>query len=764
MLVATFSMVNTKQWGAVIVGKPDDVQVVSPERRRLARTLLKHFLQAYSHAIDVERNRIRLRTREQYSKIVSDIIAVLGSEVTDVGQALARAAQGLRKLDYRRVLFCLVDPMKARIRGVLERSDDPQVDVVRMTDWPLDHPGGDVQPFVISTRRSRIIEDARQEPLTNKQVVATAGLRAMAVVPIINHRNEAIGTIHVEREDRTTPTRDEVEDLEIFARQLAVAIEKSEKENLLHSALAKQPEPIVIFDRTGAPVFASREAASLFGIPPGWSVPSLESEARKSAWLQTVGGFALQAMNEKNRLVRPFDDAPAGQAYRRASVLADFIDNWRQETIGAFCHIQELDYLYRVFDAIQVLLSDWKDTDLVINGTLRATETLGHKWGRLYVISEDVPDRFVSKACFGLGDPPLEEEFRAGRIVLASRIEPGHESWVCVEQEEPLVFGCCPDLPEQWEHFTRQGLEVINVRNSNCPSRLEKRRGDFWIDFPLLAGKRVLGKITLQCDEDYRPEDFAFLKVLFAVTRQLLETSIRWGRMSWIQEASERAVADTSHHIATTLAALPVLLSRYRRLEAKSPGLQNLNGDFAHLCDNLTTIIRHTKESPCAVALQRSRTDIVSKLRECLSSSLPEGAWVVSGPETLEADFDPRLLAGAVLELVQNSKQCKMDLENLKVGITVESLKHDEEEQLVLGYYDNGPGVPRDLKEKIFERFFSRRPGRETGIGLGMGYVRRIFEAHRGTIEERGGPDGGVCFVICFPRYAAAKLTEGKEI
>src|SRR5207237_1318886 len=62
---------------------------------------------------------------------------------------------------------------------------------------------------------------------------------------------------------------------------------------------------------------------------------------------------------------------------------------------------------------------------------------------------------------------------------------------------------------------------------------------------------------------------------------------------------------------------------------------------------------------------------------------------------------------------------------------------------------DEGPGVPEDKREAVFERFFSLRPegepfGKHSGLGLSIS--RQIVEAHGGRIhvENRHGPDGNV--------------------
>src|SRR5205807_62674 len=128
------------------------------------------------------------------------IFAALGAEVINARNALEMAACGLRKLHYRRVLFCLVDPEREAIDGILDDSDAPAVKVDEMTHWRLSEPKADLQPYVIHTRQPKVIADASKEPLANQEVVRKARMQAEAIVPILNQAGEAIGTIHVERE------------------------------------------------------------------------------------------------------------------------------------------------------------------------------------------------------------------------------------------------------------------------------------------------------------------------------------------------------------------------------------------------------------------------------------------------------------------------------------------------------------------------------------------------------------------------------------
>jgi two-component system sensor histidine kinase ChvG len=72
---------------------------------------------------------------------------------------------------------------------------------------------------------------------------------------------------------------------------------------------------------------------------------------------------------------------------------------------------------------------------------------------------------------------------------------------------------------------------------------------------------------------------------------------------------------------------------------------------------------------------------------------------------------------------------------------------------------DEGPGIPPDSLESIFERFYSERPEGETfgrHSGLGLSISRQIVEAHKGTIFaenvlRRDGSRAGARFVVRLP-------------
>ncbi|HVI56001.1 MAG TPA: ATP-binding protein [Luteibacter sp.] len=79
---------------------------------------------------------------------------------------------------------------------------------------------------------------------------------------------------------------------------------------------------------------------------------------------------------------------------------------------------------------------------------------------------------------------------------------------------------------------------------------------------------------------------------------------------------------------------------------------------------------------------------------------------------------------------------------------------HRDEDALWISVADDGPGVPVELRQRIFDPFFSRREG---GIGLGLTIVQQIVQAHGGVLSVSESAWGGASFNIRFDHEELAK-------
>lgn len=104
-----------------------------------------------------------------------------------------------------------------------------------------------------------------------------------------------------------------------------------------------------------------------------------------------------------------------------------------------------------------------------------------------------------------------------------------------------------------------------------------------------------------------------------------------------------------------------------------------------------------------------------------------------------------KLLRRVVRNLLENARRYAAGDITVTLGKT--------QDQAVIRVCDRGPGVPPELRERIFEPFY-RLPGateRDGGVGLGLALVKSIAIRHGGSVYCENRPDGGACFVVQLP-------------
>lgn len=160
-------------------------------------------------------------------------------------------------------------------------------------------------------------------------------------------------------------------------------------------------------------------------------------------------------------------------------------------------------------------------------------------------------------------------------------------------------------------------------------------------------------------------------------------------------------------------------------------------------------LVTKIEESPEQIKKERlSLYDIVSDVLDEFSEKMQARAIVALNdvPVDLEIDGSPSLVYAIFRNLVENS--CKYAGKNVTVVISAE--KAGDEVQV--RYYDTGTGVPEDMLDRIFERFY-RIPGKpsedyrdDVGSGLGLSVVRNAVAFHGGTIKAALRKEGGLEF------------------
>lgn len=196
-------------------------------------------------------------------------------------------------------------------------------------------------------------------------------------------------------------------------------------------------------------------------------------------------------------------------------------------------------------------------------------------------------------------------------------------------------------------------------------------------------------------------------------------------------------LAETSHELRTPLTAL---LGYLRRAEREAGGSQVLQ-DAQRVAENMTRLVNDL--------LQLSRGELVQSI-EMHFVNLGNVLRQVGRDYGVEADAadceivgDPGRLTQVFANLVSNGIRVSGGPDKVQLVL---NLRPGEAEVLVV---DHGPGVPDDIKPRIFDKFYR---GKEAGsAGLGLTIAQQVVTAHAGAIDVLDTPGGGATFRVRLP-------------
>lgn len=117
---------------------------------------------------------------------------------------------------------------------------------------------------------------------------------------------------------------------------------------------------------------------------------------------------------------------------------------------------------------------------------------------------------------------------------------------------------------------------------------------------------------------------------------------------------------------------------------------------------------------------------------------------VTVDPESLELTADVDMVEQILINLLKNAVEALGTKNGRKIDMRA-SL--DARGRVLLQVADNGPGILKEVQEKIFIPFFSTK---KRGTGIGLALARQVMRMHRGTIGVRSNPDEGTVFTLRF--------------
>ncbi|MCL2428828.1 MAG: sensor histidine kinase [Alphaproteobacteria bacterium] len=199
-------------------------------------------------------------------------------------------------------------------------------------------------------------------------------------------------------------------------------------------------------------------------------------------------------------------------------------------------------------------------------------------------------------------------------------------------------------------------------------------------------------------------------------------------------------VADASHELRTPLAIL--------RAQVEALGEQDTTRELIGDIDNMTRIVNQLldfAESDTLTIKSGDVADLRSVSAEVAVFMAPVA--VASGKNIAVAGpANPVWVHGNAAALFQAIRNLTENAIAHTAPGTVVEISVGSEGSVTIS--DDGPGIPVEQRDLIFQRFWRGDRRRTGSAGLGLSIVARIVAAHAGQIEVRGGPHGGAVFAI----------------
>lgn len=225
------------------------------------------------------------------------------------------------------------------------------------------------------------------------------------------------------------------------------------------------------------------------------------------------------------------------------------------------------------------------------------------------------------------------------------------------------------------------------------------------------------------------------------------------GRLAALGEMA----AGLAHELRNPLASMEVLAGLLRRRLPEGEDRELVNDLLGQLRD-LSRIVTMSLDFVRPSAPRRVPVDPLVVLEGALERALRGTAAEISVERHCElvplVPLDEELLTVALTNLIVNAidamELCEPGRRRLELGLITRDVDDGEkpERELVYSVGDSGPGVPPELRDRIFYPFFTTR---ESGSGIGLATVQKIVASHGGSVELTSRTGEGSTFRIRLP-------------
>lgn len=212
--------------------------------------------------------------------------------------------------------------------------------------------------------------------------------------------------------------------------------------------------------------------------------------------------------------------------------------------------------------------------------------------------------------------------------------------------------------------------------------------------------------------------------------------------------AQSRLLADVRHELLTPITIVRGHLELLDVTDARDVAATQALA--LEELDRMAALVRDIEALAAAQGgspLAKQPTDVFELTEQVFTkaSALSDNDWVLGERATAVAELDAARITQAWLQLADNARKYSPDGSRIEVGSTL------TDGTVELWVLDEGPGVPQEARERIFERLARADTGRGvSGSGLGLAIVTAIAHAHGGRVDLESSASGSR-FAIVLP-------------
>lgn len=279
----------------------------------------------------------------------------------------------------------------------------------------------------------------------------------------------------------------------------------------------------------------------------------------------------------------------------------------------------------------------------------------------------------------------------------------------------------------------------------------------FIISFALRSITRVTNEISNRASTFLEPVQLGQIPI--EIKPLVAELNRLFIRLKLAFLRNKRFASDAAHELRTPLAALKthvqVALNTDNDIDRKNALNKVVEGvdRSSHVIAQLLTLSRLGEEEVLSdvrpVDLHKLAVEIIALIAPHALEKNTEIELAPSPPEPIVLGNDIAL-GILIRNIVDNAIRYTPEKGCVKVEII------DDGAYIILRVIDSGPGIPINLRERVFERFYRILGTQATGSGLGLAIVGQIAVLHHAKIKLATPQSGvGLQFDVAFPKYRA---------